>query len=237
MIRTIFPPYDCPVSAGNITSNWFKVIDNINNKLKEKYPHCLTRTVTALPSIKAPPINYPPFFKLTAPSGELWWGLRKQLLSSNADVSLVGVTVSECDGPGTSVGFQGPIAEGVAAALQNLPKVEGLETVVSSQQLMLDAIKGGISETMDLSTLTMPIALGILAAMVNNIRLVLCTLVNLGAAMLAAILVMYPISGDIIQCSTVAPSLMVATALAVSIDYSLFLLSRFQKEFLAGRLE
>jgi hypothetical protein len=58
---------------------------------------------------------------------------------------------------------------------------------------MLDAIKGGIDETMDVSTMTMPVALGILAAMVKNVRLVLCTLINLGAAMLSAILIMYPI--------------------------------------------
>ena len=47
---------------------------------------------------------------------------------------------------------------------------------------------------MDISTFTMPIALAILAAMVKNVRLVLCTLINLGGAMLAAILVMCPIS-------------------------------------------
>ena len=56
----------------------------------------------------------------------------------------------------------------------------------------------------------MPVALGILAAMVpappspslpltlhpaqvRNVRLVLCTLINLGVAMLSAILIMYPI--------------------------------------------
>ena len=41
--------------------------------------------------------------------------------------------------------------------------------------------------------------------------------------------VMYPITNTV-QCSTTAPSLMIAVALAMSIDYSLFILGRFQQE-------
>ena len=87
---------------------------------------------------------------------------------------------------------------------------------------------------MDLSTKTIPVALFILAVMVRNIRLVLCTLANLAVCMGAAILVMHPVAMSI-TVPTVAPTMMVAVALAMSIDYSLFFLSRFQKEADAGR--
>ena len=55
---------------------------------------------------------------------------------------------------------------------------------------------------------------------------------NLGACAAVAGLVMYGISCTM-TVSTLAPSMMLAISLAMSIDYSLFLLSRFQKEVCA----
>ena len=104
----------------------------------------------------------------------------------------------------------------------------------SSKSILFAATQEGVDETMNLSAMTLPVALLILAFMVRNLRLVLCTVLNLGACAGAAFLVMYAIS-YVMTVSTVAPSMMLAVALAMSIDYSLFLLSRFQKEITAGR--
>ena len=96
------------------------------------------------------------------------------------------------------------------------------------------AIRGGISKTLDLSTMSMPFALGVLALMLRNVRLLVCPLLCILCTLTGAILVMYPIS-LVLDVSSQAPSLMVATSLAMSIDYSLFLLSRFTEEIKHGR--
>ena len=70
--------------------------------------------------------------------------------------------------------------------------------------------------------------------MVKNVRLVVCTVVNLGACTAVSGLAMY-IVGRSMVVSTLAPSMMLAVAMAMSIDYSLFLLSRFRHEVAAGR--
>ena len=49
-------------------------------------------------------------------------------------------------------------------------------------------------QTMDLSTMTMPIALLILAVMVSNVRLVICTVISLLACLAGSILIMLPIT-------------------------------------------
>merc|ERR1719162_2944092 len=52
--------------------------------------------------------------------------------------------------------------------------------------------------------------------------------------MASAVLIMYPISAKMTTATT-APALMIAIALAMSIDYSLFLLTRFNDEVDSGR--
>ena len=78
------------------------------------------------------------------------------------------------------------------------------------------------------------IALLVLAIMLANARLLLCTLANIACCITATVLVMTPIAASM-NVSTEAPSLMIAVALALSVDYSLFLLSRFGEEVSAGR--
>ena len=66
-----------------------------------------------------------------------------------------------------------------------------------------------------------------------QVRLLLVPLLCIVCTLAAAILTMYPVSRAM-TVSGQAPSLMVASALAMSIDYSLFLLSRFAEEVQAG---
>jgi uncharacterized membrane protein YdfJ with MMPL/SSD domain len=70
--------------------------------------------------------------------------------------------------------------------------------------------------------------------MVNNMRLLLVVVGSLFFSLPSAILMMYPVAKRMTTASTAA-SLMVAVDLAISIDYSLFLLRRFHKEIAAGR--
>ncbi len=63
----------------------------------------------------------------------------------------------------------------------------------------------------------------------SQVRQLLITLCNVLGAVACAILCMYPISRAV-TVSAEAPALMLAAALALSVDYSLFLLSRFNAE-------
>merc|ERR1719436_173615 len=92
----------------------------------------------------------------------------------------------------------------------------------------------GIDATMNLSTMMIPIALLIVAGMIRNVRLVICTAVNLLATVSSSILIMYPVAA-MVPVSTMAFPIMVAVSLAMSIDYSLFLLARFRLEVIAGK--
>jgi hypothetical protein len=91
------------------------------------------------------------------------------------------------------------------------------------------AAEGGVDGTMRVSTMSAPIAFLFLGGMLRNLRQLLITLLNILATLTAAILVMYPITCHE-MVSSQAPAMMMAVALAMTIDYSLFLLTRFNLE-------
>jgi uncharacterized membrane protein YdfJ with MMPL/SSD domain len=74
-----------------------------------------------------------------------------------------------------------------------------------------------------------PVALLIFCATLKSIRLLVVPLATITTALLSSFLIMYPIAmvRDVISF---APSLMLSTTIAMSIDYSLFMLSRFREE-------
>ena len=62
----------------------------------------------------------------------------------------------------------------------------------------------------NISTMTLPVALLVLAAMLANARFVLCTVANIAASLATTILVMYPVALRM-EVSSEAPSLMIAS--------------------------
>ena len=100
---------------------------------------------------------------------------------------------------------------------------------------VFDAALTGVDKTMRVSSLTAPVAFALLGAVLRNGRLLLITLLNIATCVTATILVMYVVS-SVWKVSSQAPALILASALAMSIDYSLFLLSRFHDELHARRV-
>jgi len=105
----------------------------------------------------------------------------------------------------------------------------GLELSVVSFPDIVTASLDGVDQTMRLSTLTAPLALCLLGAMLKNLRQLLLTLANIAGSIMATVMIMDPLA-DRMQVSSQAPALMVAVGLAMSIDYSLFLLTRLNDE-------
>eukprot|EP00501_MAST-03F_sp_TOSAG23-6_P002501 GSMAST32.ASY1.ANO1.2614.1 assembled CDS len=125
--------------------------------------------------------------------------------------------VAQCDN--AKVASNGPIAKSISNFLHEeaIKSPTTLSVKISDVISMLSSVKQGIETTMNISSLTMPFALFILGCVVQNVRLVLSNLIICSSV---SVLIMYPITFRV-SVSNVAPSLMIAVSLAMSIDYSM----------------
>ena len=162
----------------------------------------------------------------------------------NASSTIYSIAVTSCDGQvvqdncvSAGDSWCDPIAD-ASTAFRNYANdanaatgsaSSGLQFSVISFPDIVSASLQGVDETMKLSTMTAPIALALLGIMLRNVRQLLLTLANIFGCILASVVIMDPIAANM-QVSSQAPALMGAVGLAMSIDYSLFLLSRFNVE-------
>ena len=82
-------------------------------------------------------------------------------------------------------------------------------------------------------SISLPIALFVLCLVLRSLRLVVLPIVSIAMGTFVSFLVMLPIAKATIV-SIVAPNLMMCITTAMSIDYSLFLLSRYREEMKLG---
>ena len=87
-------------------------------------------------------------------------------------------------------------------------------------------------EFMDSAVL--PLALVILSLVKRSATLMIIPILNIIITILAEFLVMYPVALNM-DVVSFTPSLMMSITIAMSIDYSLFLLSRFMEELSKGQ--
>jgi len=159
-------------------------------------------------------------------------------------VATISACVSESGGVTTSHSIQpdcvtrkDPWCTPIARLSQNFKDYASSATYGAAVQVtivsfpdILEAAHQGVDQTMVISTLTAPVAFALLAAVLRNARLLLITLLNIIACVTSTVLVMTAVLASGYTVSSEAPALILATALAMSIDYSLFLLSRFDTE-------
>ena len=101
---------------------------------------------------------------------------------------------------------------------------------VLSFALLVETIRCSVEVVMAISAATLPAGLAVLAHMVGNVRLVIIATVNVLAAVTGSVLVMDLLVVRLMPVSLFTPPFLIAVVIAMSIDYSFFLLSRFQKE-------
>eukprot|EP01105_Mastigella_eilhardi_P013546 TRINITY_DN3089_c0_g1_i3.p1 TRINITY_DN3089_c0_g1~~TRINITY_DN3089_c0_g1_i3.p1 ORF type:complete len:868 (-),score=205.36 TRINITY_DN3089_c0_g1_i3:122-2566(-) len=82
--------------------------------------------------------------------------------------------------------------------------------------------------------IALPLALLVLMFMLRSITLVLLPIINVLACSAVTCAVMYPVSSYVIQISVFGPPIMLSLIIAMSIDYSLFVLMRFKEEACNG---
>eukprot|EP00475_Leptophrys_vorax_P024825 TRINITY_DN3440_c0_g1_i1.p1 TRINITY_DN3440_c0_g1~~TRINITY_DN3440_c0_g1_i1.p1 ORF type:complete len:936 (-),score=215.39 TRINITY_DN3440_c0_g1_i1:45-2573(-) len=115
-----------------------------------------------------------------------------------------------------------------AAAAQYNADVTGFEA------MLLD-LNGSIeSDTTLMDSIAVPIALFIFWFFLKNIKMLLLPLAAMLTSILYSSALMYPISTQL-NVSTLAPTIMSSMCLAVSTDYTLFLLTRFNEERQTGK--
>ena len=94
--------------------------------------------------------------------------------------------------------------------------------------------KGTENDLIRMDSVAFPLALFVLALMLRSFRLLLIPIINIVVALVSTFLIMYPIAMTL-DVISFAPSVVMSCSIAFSIDYSLFLLSRFREEVLRAR--
>lgn len=97
-----------------------------------------------------------------------------------------------------------------------------------------DVQEGTEHDIMLMDGIAFPIALLILAFVLRSVRLLIIPVLCIAVSILTSFSLVLPIALSTMMVSF-TPSLMMSTTIAMSIDYSLFLLSRFREELLALR--
>eukprot|EP00298_Acanthocystis_sp_HF-20_P015375 c21121_g1_i1.p1 GENE.c21121_g1_i1~~c21121_g1_i1.p1 ORF type:complete len:819 (+),score=310.55 c21121_g1_i1:31-2487(+) len=108
-------------------------------------------------------------------------------------------------------------------------------TRVTGELVFYKDIQDGAQKDLEkVDGIALPLALIVLAYVLRSVRLVLVPLISIVVSVVASFAMMYPISLGIAVIS-VTPSLMMSLVVALSIDYSLFVFSRFSEELKGGR--
>ena len=85
-----------------------------------------------------------------------------------------------------------------------------------------------------MDSIVLPLALIVLALVLKSFKLMIIPVISVGFSIATSFFLMYPIAASMPVFSFV-PSVMMSLVIALSFDYSLFLLSRYREELVRGR--
>lgn len=228
----------CPQVGNTLGQSLASVSSKVQESLHEEMSDCKTSMLSfwTLPAQQIQRnLSFQDWnFEVTVqlPAGSFWSVFQELLSSKDQTQVLLAVQAHSCNG--SPVKDFSPEARQVVSILrevaEDVSNVSDLKAKVMSFAIIVEAIRDGVEIVMAISTATLPLGIAVLAYMVGNARLVIIAVVNVLAAVTGSVLVMEFVVTKLMSVSIFTPPFLIAVVLAMSIDYSLFLLSRFQKE-------
>lgn len=101
--------------------------------------------------------------------------------------------------------------------------------------LMYECVKGTSEDMVRQDAIVLPLALAVLAYILQSIRLMILPVIGVGTSMVVSWSIMYGVAMSGFDVASVAPSIMSSLVIAMSIDYCLFQLTRYREEINKGR--
>lgn len=93
--------------------------------------------------------------------------------------------------------------------------------------LVYDIVAGMESDLLHMDSVVIPVALFVLGVVLQSWRLMLIPLITVAMSLFVSFLIMYIIGVYLMDVVSIAPNIMMSLIIAMSIDYSLFLLTRY----------
>lgn len=112
---------------------------------------------------------------------------------------------------------------------------EGYTILLTGSHILFEDMKqASEKDIIVMDSIVLPIALIVLALVLKSFKLMIIPIISVAFSIGTSFFVMYPIAKAMPVFSFV-PSVMMSLVIALSIDYALFLLSRYKEELIRGR--
>lgn len=117
----------------------------------------------------------------------------------------------------------------------NMFEPEGYVILLTGSHILFEDMKNASEkDIIVMDSIVLPLALIVLALVLKSFKLMTIPVVSVGFSIATSFFLMYPVAVAMPVFSFV-PSVMMSLVIALSIDYSLFLLSRYREELIRGR--
>lgn len=116
--------------------------------------------------------------------------------------------------------------------IEKLATTEDYDVYLTGFYVMYIDMQAATAEDLTkMDMIVLPIALVVLAFVLRSLKLMIIPIASMGISILASFLIMYPLA-LVWDIFSFVPSVMMSLVIALSIDYSLFLLTRYREEIL-----
>lgn len=119
--------------------------------------------------------------------------------------------------------------------LDTLPNPSFTVGLTGINVLFQDVVTGAQKDLLTQDVVVIPTAFFVLALVVRSCQLLIIPIFSVAISILFSYTILYPLAKYAMNVASFTPNIMMSLSIAMSIDYSLFLLTRYREEIIAGR--